>query len=294
MDKLNLMQSFIAVAEQGTYTAAARRLGKTKALLSTHISQLETALDVRLITRSTRSLTLTATGKAYYEQAKKLLDELATLESSLKHQQQQLAGRLRISAPTTYGEQVLMPLVARFIKHHPQLSVDVLLNDRYVDLVAEGFDLAVRVGQLPDSNLVARPVTEVKICVYATPSFIERYGRPQTPQQLMTLPCVVDSNNRQYGKWPFADGLQVKVNPVAVVNSALAACKLALCGDVLAMLPDFAVADEVVAGRLLPVLEAYAPPPLPVHVVYPHRQHLSARVSIFLEAFRQYVTADRQ
>lgn len=291
MDKLNLMKSFIAVAEEGTYTAAARKLGKTKALLSTHVSQLEQALDVRLITRSTRSLALTDTGRAYYEQTKKLLDELAILESSLKQEHQQLAGRLRLTAPATYGEWVLTPFVSQFIGEHPQLVVEVQLNDRYVDLIGEGLDLAIRIGELADSSLIARQVAEIPIGVYASPEFVRQYGVLQHPDQLAEVPCIVDTNGRNYGKWRFVSGEEVKVQAHAFVNSAMAACKLAVHSAMAVNLPDFAASEAIAKGQLVPVLPDYSIRSLPVHIVYPHRRHLSLKVQTFIEQYLDFVKA---
>ncbi|WP_370280614.1 LysR family transcriptional regulator [Pontibacterium sp.] len=184
MDKLNLMTSFIAVAEEGTYTAAGKRLGKTTPLISTHISQLEELLDVRLITRSTRSMQLTPTGQSYYEEAKKVLDDIATLEARVRKENQNLVGRLRISAPVTFGEQVLMPFIAKMVEANPQLNVELMFNDRYVDIVAEGFDTAIRIGQLEDSALIARRIGSIRMLLCASPTFIERYGMPESPTDL--------------------------------------------------------------------------------------------------------------
>lgn len=284
MDKLKLMSSFIAVAEEGTYTAAARRLGKTKALVSIHIDKLEALLSVRLISRTTRSLRLTDSGSVYYEEAKRVIDDIASLEANLRQEHQALTGRLRLSAPTTFGEVVLMPFVARLSLLHPHLIPDITLSDRYVDLVAEGFDLAIRVGQLKDSNLIARPVGQVELKVCVSPSFIQQYGTPSEPSQLSQLPCVVDRNFRQSGMWQFSETEQIKVMEKASVNNAMAAARMAVVGSVASLSPDFAVDEYIADGRLIQIFEHYKLAPLPIHVVYPHRQHLSSKVTVLTEA----------
>ena len=292
MDKLNLMSSFIAVAEEGTYTAAAKRLGKTKALISTHVSQLEGLLDVRLITRSTRSMQLTPTGQSYYEEAKKVLDDIATLEAQVRQEHQTLVGRLRISAPATFGELVMMPFIAQITSQNPQLNVELMLNDRYVDIVAEGFDAAIRIGHLEDSTLIARPIGNITMQLCAAPSFLEQHGRPASPDDLNTLPCVFDTNYRQANRWNFIHAGQefdIKPSIIARVNSALAAANMAKTGAAITYAPDFAVQDSLNSGQLISLLEENCLTAIPINMIYPHRKHLSAKVTAFIEQFSTYV-----
>ena len=292
MDKLNLMTSFIAVAEEGTYTAAGKRLGKTTPLISTHISQLEELLDVRLITRSTRSMQLTPTGQSYYEEAKKVLDDIATLEARVRKENQNLVGRLRISAPVTFGEQVLMPFIAKIVEENPQLNVELMLNDRYVDIVAEGFDTAIRIGQLEDSALIARRIGSIRMLLCASPAFIERYGMPESPTDLQSLPCVFDTNFRQGNRWSFTQNgktVEVAPNVIARVNSAVAAARMATTGLAVTYAPDFAVKTEIEDGSLVEILGDYCQNDVPINMIYPHRKHLSAKVSTFVEEFAEYL-----
>ncbi len=289
MDKLKLMASFISVAEEGSYTAAANRIGKTKALVSMHVDKLEEALSVRLISRTTRSLHLTDIGSAYYEEAKRVLDDITTLESNISKKHQTLTGRLRLSAPTTFGEIVLMPFVATMASRHPEIEFDITLNDRYVDLVAEGFDASIRIGKLKDSNLIARPVggSHLKFC--ASPTFIERYGAPTTPEELAAAPCVVDRNFRQSGVWTLSPDINVKASAKISVNSAMAAARIAAHGTALTLSPDFAVDKYIHTGKLVTVMEQYPLEELPIHVVYPHRQHLSPKVTVLAEELKKYL-----
>jgi len=293
MDKLNLMTSFIAVAEEGTYTAAGKRLGKTTPLISTHVSQLEDLLGARLITRSTRSLKLTPTGQSYYEEAKKVLDDIATLEAQVRQETQSLVGQLRISAPVTFGEQVLMPFVAKMVEDNPRLNVELMLNDRYIDIVAEGFDIAVRIGTLEDSTLIAKRIGHVRMLLCASPGFIERYGNPESPTELKALPCVFDSNFRQIDRWRFrhnGKAIEVTPNVIARVNSPIAAAQLAKTGQAVTYAPEFSVSDELKNGSLVEILSDYSHSDLPLSMIYPHRKHLSAKVSIFVEKFAEYLS----
>lgn len=288
MDRLNLMTSFIAVVEAGTITAAGQRLGKTKALVSTHLNQLEEYLQVRLVTRSTRSLQLTPEGQAYYEQAKQFMDDLANLEARVRQEQQSLVGRLRISAPATYGELVLMPFVATFIANNPDLDIELELSDRHVDIVGEGFDLAVRIGQLNDSSLIARPAGFIQMKLCATPEFLTRHPKLQGAEDLKRLPMVLDTNHRTLLKLmlnPQDPTSQFSPKICARVNSALASVNLACSGTAFAYVPDFAASQAVALGKLQFFMEDQCQSKVPIHLVYPHRKHLSAKVSAFISEF---------
>ncbi len=292
MDKLNLMNSFVYVAEKGSYTAAAQHLGKTKALMSTHVSQLENTLEVRLIHRSTRGLQLTDAGRAYYEQAKRILDDISMVEVGLRSDQQQVAGRLRISAPTTFGECVLMPFVAQFIEQHPDLHIDVVLNDRFVDLVSEGYDLAIRIGHLQDSDLIAVSVGHMTLKVCASPAFIEQHGLPSHPHQLSALPAVFDSNHKGPKlRQCFKDGetLSFPFQAAISVNNALASATLAVHANVFTISPDFAVDPYIRNNKLVQLLPDYDFGAYPVNAVYSHRKYLQQKVNVFNQALKAYM-----
>ncbi|WP_286239121.1 LysR family transcriptional regulator [Neptuniibacter halophilus] len=292
MNKINLMQAFICVYEEGSYTAAARRLGKTKALLSTQIAQLEEHLQVRLITRSTRSLKPTSAGRSYYEQARQILDEISNLEARLRDEHHSLQGKLRLSAPTTFGEVVLMPFLAELLQTHPQLEFDLMLSDRYVDIINEGFDAAVRIGQLQDSSLIASQLGEIRMQLCAAPDFLQRYGTPANLQALKSLPCVFDTNYR-YSHWAFnTEQGSVQVNPrqKVRVNSALASASMARSGAAICYCPDFAVTALINSGELIPLLADQFDNRTPVQLIYPHRKHLSTRVALLSSELKTYLT----
>ncbi|AZG33562.1 MULTISPECIES: LysR family transcriptional regulator [Shewanella] len=296
MDMLNLMRNFVAVVEEGSFTAAAKRLGKTKALLSTQVTQLETKLAVRLLHRSTRSLTVTEAGNAYWGEAKRILDDVENLGSQLLNQHRSLAGSIRISTPVTYGEEVLTPFISYLISEQPRLHIDMMLTDRHVDLVNEGYDLAIRVGRLKDSNLIARPLGQTRLVTCASASFIEKYGLADHPDQLCDLPCVVDSNYPHLQQWHFTqadDTVVVNVNNVVTVNNARSATALALANTGIVAVPEFIVKKQLQNGELIEVLTGFELGTLPVHVLYPSRKHLSVKVSYFIEKLLQYFEPDK-
>lgn len=286
MDKLNLMTGFIALVEEGTFTKAAVRLGRSKALVSVNVKALESALGVRLLNRSTRHIKLTEQGQHYYEQAKQLLDGLSQLEHSLRYDSQSLAGRLRISVPTTYGEACLMPFLARLKHEQPALQIECFFQDRYVDLIAEGFDLAIRIGQLKDSTLLAKRVQLIHSYFCASPQFIARHGDIAQLGDFVRLPCIVDSNAKMEGVW-MVNGEKVQVNEAIRVNSASATAELAALGVGICLCPEFALKPYIDSGQL--IVLPFDSKQIPVHVVYPHRTHSVGKVNQFIEALTQFL-----
>lgn len=309
------MEAFITVFEEGSYTAAAKRLGRTKAMVSTQVSQLEAHLQIRLMTRSTRSIQATAMGRTYYEQAKLLLEDLDNLESQLTQSSQNVAGKLRIAVPTTYGEQVVMPFVAKLIETYPELEIDILLSDRYVDLINEGVDAAIRIGRLEDSSLIASHIGKVNMMLCASQAFLESYPTPKQFSDLSDLPCVLDDNSRE-NHWSFEaienqdamEGIntkgkstkgriesRVKVTPnyKVRVNSASAAVQLARHGKLICYTPAFAAQDLINQGLLIPILAKAHQTHFPIQIVYPHRKHTSARLTQFIAEFKAYLTEQK-
>lgn len=300
------MEAFITVFEEGSYTAAAKRLGRTKAMVSTQVSQLEAHLQIRLMTRSTRSIQATAMGRTYYEQAKLLLEDLDNLESQLTQSSQNVAGKLRIAVPTTYGEQVVMPFVAKLIETYPELEIDILLSDRYVDLINEGVDAAIRIGRLEDSSLIASHIGKVNMMLCASQAFLESYPTPRQFSDLSDLPCVLDDNSRE-NYWSFEaienqDAMEgnntkgkiesrVKITPnyKVRVNSASAAVQLARHGKLICYTPAFAAQDLINQGLLVPILAKAHQTHFPIQIVYPHRKHTSARLTQFIVEFKAYL-----
>lgn len=308
MDRLNLMKSYVAVVEEGSFTAAAKRLGKTKALLSTQVSQLEENLKVRLLQRSTRNLTVTDAGQVYWQEAKRIIDDVETLESQLQEDNCALTGHIRISAPVTFAEETLPNFIADFMQRHPNLTVEMILTDRYTDIVSEGFDLAIRVGHLKDANLIARPLAISELILCASPEFLAQQAPVTHPEQLATLPCIIDNNYPNQHHWQYRPRVQsspeapakvsiAKSNKVSVehrltLNNARIAALCALNHGGIVNLPGFVVHQHIQQGRLCRILTDYCFGELPIHALYPSRKHLSLKVSQFIQELRAYFQAN--
>ncbi|HEB82050.1 MAG TPA: LysR family transcriptional regulator, partial [Gammaproteobacteria bacterium] len=256
MDKLACMHAFIAVADAGGFSRAARQSGQSKALLSKYVAQLEASLDVRLFQRTTRQVSLTGVGQAYYERCKPLLAEFTELDELIQDIHASPTGELRISAPVSFSELHLMQVVSDFGQRYPDIRVTMVLTDRQVDIVEEGFDLALRIGVLADSSLIARHLCEISTVACASPAYLEGHGEPVHPDELKQHRCIVDTNYRDNRHWHFErDGkrTEVAIQGQYRVNSAIAVRELALAGNGIALCPDFVVGDALSSGELRPV-----------------------------------------
>jgi DNA-binding transcriptional LysR family regulator len=274
------------VADTQSFTGAGKRLGRSKALISKHVGELEGRLGVRLINRTTRSVQVTEIGRAYYERARTLIADFETLEEAIKAEAGQPRGRLRITAPQTLGEMELLEMLEAFRDRYPSLDLEVFLADRLVDLVSEGFDLAIRVTTLQDSALIARKLCDVRLLLCASPAYLAKVGKPRTPQHLADMNCIVDSNIRWRDAWRFGPPeaeVIVKVDPCLTVNSATAVHRAVHLGMGAGFIPEFAVARDLREGRLVSLFETSCLQRLGVYLVYPHRMHLSAKVRAFID-----------
>nr|WP_251080797.1 LysR family transcriptional regulator [Motilimonas cestriensis] len=281
-----MFRTFIAVVERGSFTAAARHVGKTKSIVSKQVAQLELLLNLRLFNRTTRALHITEQGASVYQHALAIIEQVDSLFQLNTSVSDPLTGRLRISAPHTFSETTLMAKLPSFMKLHPQLKIELVLNDHYVDLVAAGFDLAFRIGQLDDSNMIARKIGLCQQMLVASPAFIACHAPIEAITQLAELPCVVDTNRREGAKWLFVrDGQteHVRVSAKLEVNSAAAAAMAAAAGIGIALLPEFAAASFLESGALVVVLPHYTLPSMGVYAIYPHRDYLTQKVSALLD-----------
>lgn len=287
MDKFACMKAFVAVVEAQGFSPAARRLGVSKALISKQIGQLEEHLDARLLQRTTRQVRATSVGQAYYEQSRFLLAELDDLEDAVQTNSANPRGELRITAPITFAELHLMPVVANFSRRFPKVKLNVILTDRFVDLVEERIDVAIRIGTLTDSSMVARKLGETSMVVCASPSFLAQHGEPALPQQLADYDCVVDGNYSGGSYWTLGMGentVTTEVTSHITVNSARAARELVLGSQGIGLLPSFVVADDIANGNLKPLLSGHPSEALGIYAVYPHRKHLAAKVRLFIDS----------
>lgn len=293
MDTLDHMRTFVAVVDAMSFTAAGKRLARSKALVSKHVGELEERLGARLINRTTRSVQVTEIGRAYYERARALIGEFDALEDAVKSDAGHPRGRLKITAPQTFGELEMMEMLRAFRVRYPELELDVFLADRIVDLVGEGFEVALRITTLQDSTLIARKLCDVRLLLCAAPSYLAEKGAPQRPHDLAGHDCIVDTNIRWRDAWRFGDGASadvVRVEPCLSVNSATAVHRAVLGGLGIGFIPEFAVARDLKAGRIVALLEDLTDHRLGVHLLYPHRLHLSAKVRAFIDFVTDWYT----
>ncbi len=287
MDTLTRMRAFISVVEAEGFSAAARKIGRSKALLSKYVRELEDELGVLLLNRTTRQFSLTEAGHAYFSRAAEIVREVDNLSDSIRETSGDVKGRIKLSAPRTLGDAELGQCLIEFIIAHPDIVLDIRLDDRFVDLVEEGFDMAIRITRMEDSSLIARRLCDFSISYCASPGFLERHGTPERPQDLARMPCIIDTNGRWHSNWPFrspdGDSFNVAVTGPIEVNSPLATRAAAISGLGVAPLPDFIAADAIGDGRLVRVLNDWVPQGAGIFAVYPHRRYLPAKIRVLVD-----------
>lgn len=288
MDRIQAMQVFVRVADNGSFSRAAESLHLPRATVSTLVSQLETHLGVRLLHRTTRTVNLTIDGALYYEHCVRLLADLEEMEARFQQTATRPKGRLKVDVPGRLARLVLIPALAEFLQQHPELELEMGVTDRPIDLIQEGVDCVVRVGDLQDSRLVARRVGMLPQRNFASPDYLARYGIPETLEDLQRH-YAVNYASPLTGKvydWEYLEDGTLKTLPMAArvtVNNAEAYMACAIAGLGLVQAPDYDTADAVRAGQLVEVLPRWQPPSMPVAVLYPHRRHLSSRVRAFTD-----------
>jgi len=287
MDRLAAMEAFVRVAETGSFSAAARRLGVSKSLVSRQIAALEGELGARLFNRTTRSLTLTEEGRGYQTQLVRILGDIEAANAAVSHLQVTPRGRLRVNAPMSFGTLHLAPAVRDFLDRYPEVDLDLVLNDRFVDLIEEGFDLALRIGRLADSSLVARKLAPMRLVVCGSPAYLARHGTPARPADLKRHRCLAYSGNALHDEWRFRepDGGEtaIGIEGRLRVNNGDVLRVAALQGLGLVNLPSFIVGGDLQAGALVSVLSEYAPPEAGIHAIYPQGRHLSPKVRALVD-----------
>jgi len=291
MDRLKQIESFVAVAIKGSLTATAAAEGVAPAVIGRRIDALEERLGVKLLVRTTRRISLTHEGSAFLEDAQRVLADLANAEASVSAGGLQASGHLRITAPAGFGRRHVAPLVPQFVSRHPEVSLSLNLSDRLVDLVNEGFDCAVRVGDLPDSSLVSvRLADNRRLCV-ASPDYLARRGRPARPQDIVRHECLtLSSEASQTRGWAFmADGQLIHVRPSTRLDCSDGQVLHAWCleGLGLAWRSWWEVEADVRAGRLLSVLDDHAAPPNGIYAVFAQRKHLPLRLRLWIDFIKQ-------
>ncbi len=288
MDRLQAMQVFVQVVDAGSFTRAADVLRLPKASVTTLVQGLEAHLRVKLLNRTTRRVSVTADGAAYYERCVRILAEVEETESALSRTRTAPHGRLRVDVPASFGRQLLVPALPEFFERYPEIRLEVGCTDRPVDLYEEGVDCVVRGGEQSDSSLVARRVATYPFVACATPAYLERFGVPSHPRDLERHRCIryFMPKTGRIVDWSFSRaGEQVtpSVDAFVALNDGEAYAAAALGGLGVALAPSFLVDDALADGRLLRLLEDWTTDPLPVYVMYPQNRHLSAKVRVFVD-----------
>jgi DNA-binding transcriptional LysR family regulator len=286
MDRIDAMQAFVAVADLRGFAPAARKLGLSPSGVTRLIAALEDRLGARLLQRTTRSVALTDVGSRYLERARRILADVEEAEGSAREERTRPGGRLVVSAPVGFGRLHVSPIMSEYLNRHTEVSGDLRLSDRYVNLVEDGVDCAVRIGHLADSSLVARHVGEMRRIVVASSDYLRRRGEPDTPEAIASHQTIQFGAMTAGPDWHFArDGNEVRVVPTPrlTTNSADAAIQYAEQGGGLTRVLAYQAAEAIKRGRLKIVLAKFEQPPLPVHIVYPTSRLLSAKVRTFID-----------
>ena len=286
MDRLDAMQAFVTVAELKGFAPAARKLGLSPSGVTRLIAGLENHLSTRLLQRTTRSVTLTDAGARYLERARRILADVEEAEIAAESERARPSGRLVISAPVGFGRLHVSPVLTAYLKRYREVSAELRLEDRMINLVEEGIDLAVRIGHLADSSLVARHVGEMRRITVASPGYLKARGEPKRPQDIAAHDTIQFGSAAGSDEWRFAEGgneVRLDHSPRLSTNSAAAAIRYAEAGGGLTRVLAYQAAEAIKRGRLKAVLTKFEQPALPIHMIYPTSRLLSAKVRTFID-----------
>jgi DNA-binding transcriptional LysR family regulator len=288
MDKLTSMVVFTKVAKAGSFASAAKELGLSRAMATKHVMQLENSLGIRLLNRTTRNLSLTEVGAVYLERCLQILDDIEETELAVTRLQTEPRGTLKVNSAPFFGAYHLAPAIAAYHDIFPDVNVELILQAGYVDLIEEGFDLAIHLDDLHDSSLIARKLGSSGRVVCGSPNYFKKHGTPNTPEDLKKHNCLVNTSLPPRDQWQFSEPESGKTTVIKVAgtleaNVADAIRMATINGLGLALLPTYMAGQDLRKGRLQAVLKDYVPAPMEIHAVYPHRKHLSAKVRTFVD-----------
>ena len=296
MEGFGAIPVFVAVVENSGFSAAARTLGISKSAVSKRINKLEAQLGVRLLHRTTRKLSLTEAGERYFEHASRALAAAGQAEDAVTELQGEPQGNLKISSPMSFGRLHVAPLIPKLLQRHPKLQIDLVMDDRKVDLVAGGFDVAIRAGNLPASTLIARKLAPLRQVLCASPDYVDRYGRPGTPAELSSHNCLLYSYSSDANEWTLigeSGPETVTVSGSYQVNNSEALLEALREGVGIGRLPTFVAGPDLKTGRLVKLFESYRLPDFTIYAVFPERQYLPAKVRAFLDFAIEYIGGDK-
>ena len=286
MNKLQAMEAFVAVVDHRGFNAASSALPLSRSAVSKAVADLEASLGGRLLNRTTRRISLTEAGRAYYARCREILGAISEADGLVSGLSTNPAGTLRINAPMSFGHRQLGPLVAEFRRQYPDIDVELVLADRMVDMVEEGFDITIRITRPADSSLVARRVAPCRFNVVASPDYLARRGRPRSPADLADHECLVYRYAPEPERWRFQHDSELRavaVNGNLCANNGDMLCAAAIAGAGVAMLPTFITCDAVLGGHLETVLQDHVIPPVGIYAVYPSARFLSAKVRLWVD-----------
>lgn len=287
MDTLTRIRAFIDVVEAEGFSAAARKTGRSKALLSKYVRELEDDLGALLLNRTTRQFSLTEAGHTYYRTASDILKEIDNLADLVREKNADLKGKLRISVPRTFIDAEVGQSLIDFAKENPELSLEIVAEDRFVDLIEEGFDLAIRITRLEDSGLIARKLSDFRVYAVATADFVAQHGPLDGPQDFSRVPFIIDTNTRFHNTVrylePDGGSNSVAISGPIEVNSPQATLRAARAGLGIAMVPDFIARPCIQSGELVTLFDDYISKDRGIYAVYPHRRYLPAKVRSFVD-----------
>jgi DNA-binding transcriptional LysR family regulator len=291
MDSLNAMEVFVRVVQSGSFSEAARALSLTPSAVSKQVSRLEDRLGARLINRTTRRLGLTEEGTAFFDRAQRILADVSEAEQAVTHLHGAPRGTLKLNAPVVFGRMHIAPLIPAFLQQHREVRLDFTVNDRFVDLLEEGLDLVIRIGELKDSSLIARRLATNRRVVVAAAEYLEKHGRPERPRDLAAHNCLIYLYRSTKNLWQF-DGPEgpesVEVRGDVETNNAEVILELVRSGQGIALLPTWLVGQCLRGGHLLQVLKGYAAADSQIYAVYPPGRHLSPKVRAFVDHLVQH------
>lgn len=283
MDKLRALETFIAVADSEGFAQAARQLNVSAATVTRLVGELEAELGVTLLTRTTRQVTLTAVGQRYLEQAKGILAELQNADDTARGATSNPTGLLRITAPTMFGQMYITPIIAAYAKQYPDVSIDAIFQDSIVNVIDEGIDVAIRIGELPDSSLIAKEVARVQFKVCGSPDYLREASQLTTPADLPKHKTIGLALGGYPSDWLFANGERIKPNHQITFNTIPAGISAAVGGWGLVRVLSYQIAPELAAGKLVTVLDSNAPPSIPINVLHGQGRRSSANVRAFID-----------
>ena len=291
MDRIDAMRAFITVVTEGSFTRAAERLDMSPQLVSKYVSRLEEQLGARLLNRTTRKVHLTEAGTRYAQRAQQVLDDIDDMDSQLNDLQQDARGQLRISAPVSFATLHLAPLLCRFQQAHPLVSIDLQLNDRKVDIVEEGFDIALRIGHLKSSSMIARFIAPVRLVMCASPAYLSRHGTPSGPEDLknhryLHYSYMEDSTSFPVHEWLRPPGRESSGG--ISCNNGEVLLKAAIEGAGIIIQPTFICGAAIAEGKLRVILPEHEPDAMGLYAVYAHRKLLASKVRYFIDFMAEY------